>query len=521
VADQLTPDGFRNRTPGGGQSTTAGMPPVMAASQPGVTSRSYKAQVQVVALDMRMLPIYLQPTRTEKLDSSWLYDRTNQVVYSRRNQARGKSYTFDYARLDYSPEALRTARPLDDGDPIQRTYTDVPKVAEVEKVVREITAGKQTQYDKVRAIHAYFSTANGFQYSLKTQDGTSGSAIVDFLRNKQGFCEQYSAAMAWLVRSAGIPARVAFGFSRGGKSGDTWTMTNRNLHAWTEVYFDRYGWIPFDATPASFVGGVDSAWAPDPNKKEDAGGNSPNGNLPGGPPVDSSGSAGPATNLPNQRGELPEGTGQAPPAPAWPLWTLAGLLVALLLAASPAVWRARLRRRRWPDAVRGPAPVNVTVAPGSRDVTVTDDSAAVRARLRAHAAWDELIDTMIDHRLPVDDAATPRMTAERLVTESALTGAAATGARQLGHAEERARYARSPLHGDDLAGSLRAVRGAIAGRVSWRTRVRAVVAPASVLDRWQVAVTRTSGQVTETVGRWADTVSRAASLRRWLRLRRS
>jgi hypothetical protein len=299
-------------------------------------------------------------------------------------------------------------------------------------------------------------------------------------------------------------------------------MTNRNLHAWTEVYFDRFGWIPFDATPAVYVGGVDSPWAPDPNRKDDGtGGNSSGSDLPGGPAVNSSGSAGPAGGLPNERGEVPNGPVQAPASPAWPLWTLLGVLVALVLAISPAVWRARLRRRRWPDAVRGPAPVAVTVAAGSRDVTVTDDSAAIRSRLRAHAAWDELVDTMIDFRLPVDDAATPRMTAERLVTESALTGGAATGARLLGHAEERARYARSPLHGDDLAGSLRAVRGAIAGRVSWRTRVLATLAPASVIDRWRVAATRTAGQVAETVSRWRDSVSRVASPRRFVRRRLS
>ena len=45
--------------------------------------------------------------------------------------------------------------------------------------------------------------------------------------------------MAWLVRAAGIPARVAFGFTNGSKrDGDTYTLTNLNLHAWTEVYFD-------------------------------------------------------------------------------------------------------------------------------------------------------------------------------------------------------------------------------------------------------------------------------------------
>jgi len=83
--------------------------------------------VQILNLNMRLLPIYLQPTKTEKLDSSWLYDRTSQVIYSRRTEARGKTYGLDYLHLDYSPDALRTARGLDASDPIQRAYTQVTR----------------------------------------------------------------------------------------------------------------------------------------------------------------------------------------------------------------------------------------------------------------------------------------------------------------------------------------------------------------------------------------------------------
>ena len=58
--------------------------------------------------------------------------------------------------------------------------------------------------------------------------------------------------------------------------------------------------------------------------------------------------------------------------------------------AAPGLWRHRLRRRRRPGARRGPRPVAVTVAAGSRPVTVTDDGTRDRDRLWAHAAWDEL-----------------------------------------------------------------------------------------------------------------------------------
>ena len=66
-----------------------------------------------------------------------------------------------------------------------------------------------------------------------------------------------------MVRDAGIPARVAFGFTRGTQDGGSWIITNRNAHAWTEVYLQGFGWIPFDATPAGNVtGSARSDWAP-------------------------------------------------------------------------------------------------------------------------------------------------------------------------------------------------------------------------------------------------------------------
>lgn len=519
VADEVTSAGFRSRRPAGGQPATSGLP--APAPELGVSLHSYHAQVQIVSLNMNTLPIYLQPTKTGKLDSAWFYDRADQVVYSRRANSRDKKYDFDYVRAEYSPEALRTARPLAPDNPIQRQYTTVPPVAEVEQTVASITAGKQTPYDKVRAIHSYFSADNGFRYSLATKSGTSGNAIVDFLTNKQGFCEQYSAAMAWLVRAAGIPARVAFGFSRGSsQSGDTWTLTNRNLHAWTEVYFDRFGWVPFDPTPAAFVDGAPSAWAPDPNAPQDTpDATAPRDDLPipGGP--ERSGSA--AANGGPREDRAVDNGAAAPVAPAdpWPVWSIVGVLVAVALLLTPAGWRSLRRRRRRPARRPGlPPPVSLPAVPG--EAVVSDGAAADLARRHAHDAWDELIDTMTDYRFPVDLASTPRVTAERLIEAAELDEWATTGARLLGQAEERARYARQPLRSDDLTGSLRAVRDALSHRVSWRTRLRAVFLPASVLNRWRAGVSDASARMAEALFRQRDRWVRVLSPRRLLPGRR-
>jgi hypothetical protein len=117
---------------------------------------------------------------------------------------------------------------------------------------------------------------------------------------------------------------------------------------------------------------------------------------------------------------------------------------------------------------------------------VTDAAAVADARRDAHAAWAELHDTMLDFRVDVDDAETPRATAARIGTLLANAGAR-DEVLLLGRAEERARYARAPLRPDGLNHALRAVRAALAARATRWERVVAVIAPRSVLLRWRLA----------------------------------
>jgi hypothetical protein len=523
VADDLTPAGFRNRPVSGGQALNNLSPPQLPQGN-GITEHAFRASVEIINFEMPLLPLYLQPTRIEKLDSSWVYDRNGQILYSPRSSSKGKKYNFDYVHVDYSPDALRGATPLPPDNPIQRQYTATPPNPRVAAILKDIIAGKTTPYDKVRAILDYFSVKNNFTYSLATKSGTSGSDIVDFLENKQGFCEQYSAAMAWLARLAGVPARVAFGFTRGTKHvGNTYTFTNYNLHAWTEVYFDRFGWVPFDPTPASSVpGSVHPAWGPDPNAPA-GGGNTggESGDLPIGGGPNASTSAGPAGPRGPDQPDFGGGAGplSAPPA-QWPRWTLLGIGLVLALLVSPALARGLVRRRRRPERlarlvdVTGPAPVDV---PGQARVFVPDEVALDAARRQAHGAWDELVDTMVDYRIELDESETPRTTAERLVRATELRGPVADGARLLGRAEERARYARQPLRSDALGSSLAAIRTAIRQRVSWRTRLVATFLPPSVLQRWREATVSGTTAAVNAMAGWRDRMVRVFSPRRLLR----
>ncbi len=519
VADQLSSKGFASTGPGAGQAVTeGGIPDPAMVNVAGVTQKAYHAKVTVTNFSMSYLPVYQRLSRTTKgLDGSWLYDSVGNQVYSNRSvTTKNKSYEFDYLATTFSPAALRSASVIDGQNTI-RQYAQVPadQPALVKTTVTKIVQGQTTEYDRVLAILRYFSAANGFTYSVSTSKGTSGSDLVDFLNNKQGFCQQYAVAMAWLARAAGIPARVAFGFTQGMRTGDAITLTNLDLHAWTEIYFPGYGWVPFDPTP-NRSGSVRTAWAPDANQpitlpSQTTGGSTTGGGTdPGNDPQK-------AQHAPSDRDP---GTGTATTnagsVATWPWWLLGSVLLLALVAAMPAMRRLRLRRRRGAGTGRDrPAAGNipdVALSPG-RMTVVVDPTVAVHD---AHEAWDELVDTLVDYAVPVNDTQTPRVLVHEVAESLELSGPSVDALRLLGHVEERARYARTPLVTGDLGTSLRSVRGAVAATRSRSVRLRAALFPPSVLHRWRYQLTTRGAALTARISHLQETAIERLTPRRLL-----
>jgi transglutaminase-like putative cysteine protease len=112
-----------------------------------------------------------------------------------------------------------------------------------------LTAGAPTAYDAARSVLEYLQ--RGFQYDESPP--LSALPLKSFLfRDRVGYCQQFSGAMALMLRMAGIPARVAVGFTAGtptGSSGDSFLVTDLDAHSWVEVYFTDIGWVTFDPTP--------------------------------------------------------------------------------------------------------------------------------------------------------------------------------------------------------------------------------------------------------------------------------
>ncbi len=122
--------------------------------------------------------------------------------------------------------------------------------AGVYALATRLRAGAATPWEYVRAIERHL--AEGFRYTEKPPPARV--ALADFLlRDRAGYCQQFSGAMALLLRMGGVPARVAGGFAPGSLDGDRaeYVVRDVDAHSWVEVFLPGIGWVTRDPTPAA------------------------------------------------------------------------------------------------------------------------------------------------------------------------------------------------------------------------------------------------------------------------------
>ncbi len=95
----------------------------------------------------------------------------------------------------------------------------------------------------------------GFRYTTENPSGRAANPLQDFLeRTRAGHCEYFASALAFMLRSRGVPARVVNGYRLGAWSeeGGYFLVTQNEAHAWVEYYdADAGGWKVADPTPAA------------------------------------------------------------------------------------------------------------------------------------------------------------------------------------------------------------------------------------------------------------------------------
>jgi protein-glutamine gamma-glutamyltransferase len=210
-----------------------------------------------------------------------------------------------------SPAAYgRTAdRQLRDS-PYKRTYRLARRLA--------AAAAGSSAYDLVKSTERYLRTRYEYSEGPRLREYPLESFLFE---DRIGYCQQFSGAMALLLRMQGVPARVATGFSPGSYNRETGVYRVRDLdaHSWVEVYFPQIGWVVFDPTPPA---------AP-PQRQLDENGLS--GQAPGGDSDDRAG-GGIVRRADDQLGPPQQADGGSP------VWNIAAAVAGVGMAVLLALW---------------------------------------------------------------------------------------------------------------------------------------------------------------------------------------
>ncbi|MHB8172320.1 MAG: DUF4129 domain-containing transglutaminase family protein, partial [Thermincolia bacterium] len=120
----------------------------------------------------------------------------------------------------------------------------------VKELALSLTQDKNNPYDKAKAIESFLHEK--YPYTLSTEETPNGMDMVDFFLFdlKKGYCTYHATAMTVMMRSLDIPARWVTGFTTGTWNEDiqSFEVRNSDAHAWVEVYFEGFGWVPFEPT---------------------------------------------------------------------------------------------------------------------------------------------------------------------------------------------------------------------------------------------------------------------------------
>jgi transglutaminase-like putative cysteine protease len=163
-------------------------------------------------------------------------------------------YTVVSRRPAVTEQSLRTAStdaartPAD----IAPRYLELPPSTSrrTRELAEDVTKEAPTTYDKVRALEGWMGANT--RYSLNAPALPDRADAVDqfLFVDRVGFCEQIGSSLVVMLRSLGIPARLAVGFVPGERNPFTglWEVRASDAHAWAEVWFPGVGWQAFDPT---------------------------------------------------------------------------------------------------------------------------------------------------------------------------------------------------------------------------------------------------------------------------------
>lgn len=335
-----------------GSLLTTVLGPDILTSGPASDLRTSVQRMTVSSeLEFPWVPVAYAPTRVSIEQSSFRFDGERITVLPFERLTEGDTYSASSLVVEPEAEDLRPVAlaPEDPGGADTALPNSIPRA--IFGIADRWTAGAATPYDEVLAIQQHLRDTSEFTYDTDVQPRSDADALLDFLTSsKRGFCQQFSSAMAVLVRAIGYPARIAIGFTQGSStSTGQYTVTTENAHSWVEVLFPGYGWLAFEPTPGRSNPGAAylTPQSPCPNPAA-----CPAGTASGGRGGQAQGgrAAGDQSSLARRRAQGADSAAPVTPPPGGrrlPIGPVLGLLVLVGLVAVVVIPPAKAVRRRF------------------------------------------------------------------------------------------------------------------------------------------------------------------------------
>ncbi|WP_421119800.1 transglutaminaseTgpA domain-containing protein [Aquihabitans daechungensis] len=223
--------------------------------------RPVTQEVTIVALSTIWAPTAFEAVSVTATETPlrWDPDSSTLIVDASEPTSDGLRYSVVSKVPQFGPEQLE-ADAGEDPAAVQDRYLGLPSdfPFAASDLARRVTDQAATRYEVALALQDWFRSE--FTYSLDPDDGHGDQAVEQFLRSKEGYCEQFAGTFAAMARSLGIPARVAVGFTPGDtdpEDPDLYRVLGRHAHAWPEVYFPGTGWVAFEPTPGRGMPGAE------------------------------------------------------------------------------------------------------------------------------------------------------------------------------------------------------------------------------------------------------------------------
>ena len=446
---------------------------------PAVATTTLRQTFSVKALTALWMPAAYEPAAViDDGDTDARYEPESGTLTVKEGKATsdGVEYTIDSRIPQRTPNDVRAGSNSTLTPEFRVRYTDLPQEVSsyLNGFLRTATGrngpliglrNNKTPYDQALQLQEYFRT---FEYSLTVASGHSVTDIQSFLGVRKGYCEQFAGAFAAIMRQLGVPARVAVGFTPGTLGDDgLFHVRGEHAHAWPEVFIDTVGWVRFEPTPGRGAPG-DEAITRQPPQQAQTDQPTESAPVPTLPEVDPN-----DPNLADLPPDLaadintiaPGGTGGSGDSPLAGIGQLVAIAVGiaglgfLMFGAVPLLKHLRRRQRHL---------------------------RATSVRQKITASWADAVDSLGLLGLPAKPSETPAQVVSRI--EGRLGEAESTFA-SLADMATRANYAPDDPPAaavDEAAASAQAVRSAIAGLASRRTRIRQALDPRPLLPRAQL-----------------------------------